>query len=345
MAWPKPEYSRTQVDKAGKILRKSCGNIQDKKTIQILNNWRSSHSCPMNTFQTTLRLKLKKIDKKAIAVQRLKRTPSIINKLHRFPQMKLSRMQDIGGLRAVVKSLKELHILEENYKKSRFRHRLVKEQDYISKPKDSGYRGIHLIYRYENKNNPEYNGLLLELQIRTKIQHAWATAVETMGVLLQHSLKSSEGPEEWLNFFSLTGSAFSLLEGDSPLPQYKDLTEQETFQKVTDKVEQLKISERLNSFAVATNAITMEEKTTGSYHLIILKPNAKHVLIKTYGLKNLGHAIQDYAEEEWKIIKGENLQVVLVTASSIKGLKNAYPNFFLNTRSFLHYLHRIKEKL
>ncbi len=45
--------------------------------------------------------------------------------------------------------------------------------------------------------------LLIELQLRTRLQHEWATAVETMGTFLQSSLKSSQGPEEWLDFFSL----------------------------------------------------------------------------------------------------------------------------------------------
>ena len=80
-------------------------------------------------------------------------------------------------------------------------HELHTSRDYIQHPKPSGYRSIHLVYKYKNPISPEYNGLFVELQIRTRLQLAWATAVETMGTYLGHALKSSEGPERWLDFF------------------------------------------------------------------------------------------------------------------------------------------------
>jgi len=346
MTWPIPEYSRNRVDRAGQTLCNSSANSKAyKEAMKILNNWRSSHGYPMNTFQSTLRAKLKKIDRKAIVVQRLKRAPSIINKLQRFDQMKLSRMQDIGGLRAVVNTVDHAYTLKENYEKSHFQHRLVKLRDYISEPKDSGYRSIHLIYRYQSRRHPEYNGLLLEIQIRTNAQHAWATAVETMGVFLKYSLKSSEGPEKWLNFFSLTGSAFALLERCPPIKQYSNLTELDTFRKVIEMAKQLNVYAQLRGFSIATDAITREEKTTGNYHLIILEPEKKRVRIKTYGLNRLDDANRDYSKEELRIGAGENIQVVLVSANSIKALKKAYPNFFLNTNSFLGYISYIKQQV
>ena len=58
---------------------------------------------------------------------------------------------------------------------------------------------MHLVYKYINPICPDYDGLFVELQIRTRLQHTWATAVETMGTYLEFSLKSSEGPEDWLN--------------------------------------------------------------------------------------------------------------------------------------------------
>ena len=117
--------------------------------------------------------------------------------------MSLSRMQDIGGLRAVVSTLPHLKKLHDEYKKIGFSHKLISEYNYVEAPKPSGYRSIHLVYKYKLRNESPYDGLQLELQFRTRLQHAWATAVETVGTFLEQSLKSSEGPDEWLNFFSL----------------------------------------------------------------------------------------------------------------------------------------------
>lgn len=105
MEWPKPSYSKKQVNKAGDILRGYKRTYDEFLWAKgVLTNWRSSHGYPMNTFQMTLRDKLKIIGaNKAIVARRIKRTPSIVNKLRRFDSMQLARMQDIGGLRAVVR--------------------------------------------------------------------------------------------------------------------------------------------------------------------------------------------------------------------------------------------------
>lgn len=104
MTWPTPKYSRNQVSKAGDLLSvidAGDGDISDLDAwihaYEILANWRACHGYPINTFQATLRTRLKKIDEKALVAQRLKRTPSILNKLRRFKGMNLARMQDIGG--------------------------------------------------------------------------------------------------------------------------------------------------------------------------------------------------------------------------------------------------------
>lgn len=64
--------------------------------------------------------------------------------------------------------------------RSRFDHQYVGMDDYISTPKESGYRSLHLKYKNKNKYRPDYDGLQIEIQLRTKLQHIWATAVETM---------------------------------------------------------------------------------------------------------------------------------------------------------------------
>ena len=136
MAWPTPNYSKSKVNKAGKILV-NFRDIDDDFmwAFDVVDNWRVCHGYPINTFQATLRQKLKNIDSKALVAQRLKRLPSIVGKLIRISGMQLARMQDIGGLRAVVSSNRKVRILEENYKNSRFAHEFFSSKDYIFEPK------------------------------------------------------------------------------------------------------------------------------------------------------------------------------------------------------------------
>jgi len=317
---------------------------QHCRATAVLNNWRSCHGYPINTFQATLRDKLKKIDTNALVAQRLKRSPSIIRKLQRFAGMQLARMQDIGGLRAVVGTLGMVRDLEQSYRESRFAHELIAERDYITNPKPSGYRSVHLIYRYKNSRTPDYNGLLIELQIRTRLQHAWATAVETMGTFLDHALKSSEGPQEWLTFFSLTGSGFAHLEGCTPVPGYESLSRKQTFRKVATQATRLTVKERLTAFSIAADAIAQDTtRRSHSYHLIVLDPVKRSVTITSYARGRLMEASRDYTQEELRIRDGEPLEVVLVSAGPIDALRRAYPNFFLDTHEFIKELTRMEK--
>jgi len=352
MAFPKPKDSKKTINRAGKTLLmyitdsdKQLGN-EERRALVVLSRFRSCHGYPINTFQSTLRNRLRSIDGSAFVMQRLKRLPSIVMKLGRFKKMQLVRMQDIGGVRAVTSSIKKARLLEKKYlhRGGQFKHMLHKRQDYIKNPKPSGYRSIHLVYKYKNPRVPEYDGLFVELQIRTCLQHYWATAVETMGTYLEHSLKSSEGPKKWLDFFSLTGSAFAHMEKTPPVPGYEDLTDLQTYHKVHNAIKSLNIFNRLSAFTIATKHV-ISDKKRGAYHLLILDLEKKIVRIHSYPKSDLKNANKQYITEEHKANQNEALQVVLVSTGSIENLKKAYPNYFLDTRKFIEQLKKIVKKV
>ena len=133
--------------------------------------------------------------------------------------MTLSQMQDIGGCRAIVSTVDQVRALCKLYAASEMKHKLHHTDDYLNNPKESGYRGVHLIYRYHSDRKTEYNTLLIEMQLRSQLQHAWATAVETVGAFMQQALKSSLGEKEWLRFFALMGTAIAVRENRPPVPQ------------------------------------------------------------------------------------------------------------------------------
>ena len=349
MTWPVPKFSRSQINKAGEFLARELHSTEFDLgqwvwAFEVLSNWRACHGYPINTFQATLRQKLRKIDADALVAQRLKRTPSILAKLERYSNMNLSRMQDIGGLRAVVGSMPQLKKLHQNYKNSRFTHDLVSEFDYIESPKPSGYRSIHLVYKYKLKDDSPYNGLQLELQLRTKLQHAWATAVETVGTFIQHPLKSSQGPDEWLKFFSLAGSAFSHLENSPLVPGYDKLGKQETYDATTLESARLGVREMLLGYSSVVKAIPTGT-TRAAYYLVQLNlaDEMKSVSIQPFARDQLERANIEYMEAEKRASGGEQIQVVLVSAGSVESLRRAYPNYFLDTHDFLHHLRHIEK--
>lgn len=334
--------SNGELNRAGSILRDADSPIKDRHWAEsVLSNWRAAHYYPINTFQATLRQKLKNIDRSALVAQRLKRTPSIVAKLRRFPTMELARMQDIGGLRAVVGNLSQLEALQRNYKNTGFSHELIAQNDYVLKPKDSGYRGVHFVYRYRNHGAPDYNGLRIEVQMRTRHQHAWATAVETMGIFLDSALKSSEGPDDWLRFFAIAGSAIAHIEGRQGVPGYDGLTTIQINRLVADVAAQIGVREKLSAFGSAIEAIHANRRQ-GSFYLLVLDPVSKQVRLQAFSKDRFDVATQAYLEEEQRIVPGSQQQAVLVSTASIEALKRAYPNFFLDTHEFLKILEGIE---
>jgi hypothetical protein len=140
MAWTIPQYSKSRIDWAGGILVKSDAvdywgepqaRIEYGDALQVIANFRSSHSFPLNTFQTGLRPRSRQIDTNSLIAQRIKRLSSIEAKLLRFPSIRLSQMQDIGGCRAVVSSVSKVRQLVAAYKTSDIKHKLDHIDDYI----------------------------------------------------------------------------------------------------------------------------------------------------------------------------------------------------------------------
>lgn len=207
-------------------------------------------------------------------------------------------------------------------------------------PKSDGYRSIHLVFRYQNDRAPEYNGLFVELQIRTRLQHTWATAVETMGTFLGEALKARQGPQRWLEFFAVAGAAFAHLEHSSLVPGYDSLTQKQTFKVVSEVEKELKVLEKLRAFSIATDAIT-RTKRTGSYHLVILDSIQKTVRIVPFPKNDLERATAAYSEAETRANNGEPLDVVLVSAGRVGQLRRAYPNYFLDTNGFIKKIEQI----
>lgn len=341
MEWIKPGYSKGQVDKAGQmLLDNSASDAELSSALGVLSNWRASHAFPLNTFQATLRNKAREVYGHAIIVQRLKRTPSIVAKMRRYPQMKLSRMQDIGGCRAVQISVAQVRRVQEAYHASRIKHTLVGEKDYISEPKESGYRSIHIVYRYRSSRNDTYNGLLIELQLRSRLQHAWATAVETAGAFLQHSLKSSEGPEGWLEFFAYTSSAFAMLENTPAVPGTPARPES-LLSRIGELAESLDVERKLAAYRTALTIPTAGASSRAHYYLVELQPQQEKLRYWAYEQADLGKATAHYLNLEAALDPRSGDEVVLVAAESLRSLKRAYPNYFANSTLFLEYLRQV----
>lgn len=196
-------YSKNRVKAAGKLLRSGWKESESGAAVQalrVLESWRKEHADPLRKATMGLRSRVtsSRCNDPKVS-QRLKRRYTIIHKLWREPTMQLTTMHDIAGCRAVLGSIEEVKAVSARWMKKR--GRVHKRFDYITNPKPTGYRGEHLVVQYD--------GFMVEVQLRTRLQHAWATAVEQVGSAIEADLKSGYGPPDILNLFKLLGDLLS----------------------------------------------------------------------------------------------------------------------------------------
>jgi hypothetical protein len=344
MEWTRPKYSRREVNEAGEFLRRFIRDFSGSPeemdhTLKVVGNFRASHAFPLNTFQISLRKRAHVLNVRNIVAQRLKRLSSIWAKLNRFERMKLGDIQDIGGCRAIVRTLDDVQRLVESYKSSSIRHKLSHEDDYIQYPKDDGYRSRHLVYRYISDRSEIYNGLKIEMQIRTPLQHAWATTVETVDAFTKQALKSSRGEPEWKRFFQLMGTEMAFREGTPPVPN-TPLDIEELHRELRHCAGELQI---LSSLAGFTDALIVTRRASAegrkaAYFLLSLDNIKERLSVTGYKHAELDKAAKAYAREEEHIRAQKGTDAVLVSVDSIRNLQRAYPNYFADTRMFARIL-------
>lgn len=335
MAWTDPEHSPEEVNAAGRKLAQltfPVNTMDGHEALNVINNWRASHAYPLNTFQITLRRKAKKIEREILVAQRIKRLDSIHRKLADKKTMRMSQMQDIAGCRVIFNKNDSIAKLVKDYKASMFDHQFRGEKDYIAEPKSDGYRCHHIVFQYKGTlSTRQYDGLRVEIQIRTQLQHAWATAVEAVGIFTKQALKSNQGNQDWLRFFALMGTAIAAMEGCNSVPGTP--TEKlELVNEITSLSDKLNVGQILQMYNATIS--TIGSAKDAKYFLLQLDPDEGKITVRRFKAKESAEANRQYTKLESEVPDGSGLQVVLVSVENINALKRAYPNYFLDTNTF-----------
>ncbi|SMN02534.1 RelA/SpoT domain protein [uncultured Candidatus Thioglobus sp.] len=328
--------SKGKINQAGCYLSGKISKVSKDEANDLLNHFRSIHQHPMALFRHLIDRKLNKLKIKALVSQRLKRRPSIIQKLKKQDKMQLSRMQDIGGLRIVVDTINEVNLITDEIRKVEkhggFRFTSANGKNYIENIAPSGYRSIHLIYKYD-KNIPTEKQCRVEIQIRTKLQHSWATAVEVVGTYLNQPLKQSLGSNKYLDIFKDVGKLFQELETGK--------IEYESIQKVKQDIERIELLNKLRSVDIVADYIG--NTTKGQYILLKMDFKQQIVEIVQYGKAKFEQANKDYLKMEMDNSSNRAVEVVLISIQDIRKLQQSYPNYFMDTTEFFKNLDKLFE--
>lgn len=177
------------------------------EALRLISAYRTMHTVPMTSVTMGIRSMVNTVRRDDLIRpgQRFKRLDRITNKLTRYPRMRLSQMEDIGGCRVVLPNLDEVYRVL-----GRVRHNWPEAHvtDYIEAPKEDGYRGIHVIKRR--------GGRQVEVQLRTTGQHEWAEVIEVYSPIVGFNLKDGQGPADLREYFRTASDRIALREIGEP---------------------------------------------------------------------------------------------------------------------------------
>jgi hypothetical protein len=247
-------------------------------------------------------------------------------------------MQDMGGCRAIVRTVRHLDDLTSIYKD--LAH--AKHRDYISNPKDDGYRSSHFVYKYQSnlRQNRPYRNLIIEVQLRLRLQHSWATAVETVDAFSRQSIKTGGGEDRWRRFFALMSSDIAARE-DKPLVPGTPNGRSELANEIRAVVQELNVVRVLQGWASAIQLLpTQYDQTGASAFLLVLDTDANTMKVASFTDEQRARASEEYLTAEKQIEKKPSSQAVLVSVQSVRALRGAFPNYFADTRVFIEAVNR-----
>lgn len=249
---------------------------------------------------------------------------------------------------------------------------IKKTKDYIKNPEESGYRSLHVIVKQtlnQEKIDRQYR---IELQIRTKLQHYWSTAVEAMSEIDNVEYKDptliSEGNtriQSCLQFFKVISKLFAYNESN-------DDACSESKKKLANSVRTNNdFKGIIEDLKAARNSVTInmqKNSTQGGegLYLLELSRETQELTIHSYTMDCVEKAITNYNSKENSIINCEDnkiqdaeidnssvnknltvnkssaqtsditdLNSVLIYAQNEEQLNDTYPNYLYNIEKFI----------
>jgi putative GTP pyrophosphokinase len=169
----------------------------------------------------------------------------------------------------------------------------------------------------------ELAGLYLEIQYRTLVQHAWATAVEVIGFISENQPKFQQGDNRYETAMAyaseILARAFENSRG--PLPALDDRVVVAEFLRLD---EELKLLITLRGLNAADKAVT-ERKNA-----ILIFSATQALEVRTF--RDAPDALRALFELEKEF---PNSDVVLVRADTSEDVRLAFRNYFSDARDFL----------
>lgn len=191
-----------------------------------------------------------------------------------------------------------------------------------------------MVFKFRGKGDDEvYNDRRVEIQIRTRLQHSWATAVEAVGLFRREDLKAGQGDPDWLQLFRLMSAEFLLIEGCGSLDDGHQVRLAE-IAALNKRLHAVQTLEDLRQAVKITDSYVFDPTNKPDYYLI--RYDRSNNAVKVSAEYGPTYAVQSYdnAESIDPAATNGRFNTVLVEVDDIESLKAAYPNYFGDVELF-----------
>lgn len=209
------EHSKKQIDKSGKFVRKFSIKLRERgnaafddrlvESITMLDDFRTYHAKPL--ARVNANLPTTSVRRGWTSLTSRSASSAFPRSSTREPNMALSKMEDIAGVRAILHNQQQAReVLAHLQRANRWKIRRIR--DYTDGgdpgPKADGYRAIHVVV--------EKDECYVEIQLRTPRQDNWAQSVEQDTRRLRQGLKFGSGPDDLREYYRLVSDLFAMHE-------------------------------------------------------------------------------------------------------------------------------------
>jgi ppGpp synthetase/RelA/SpoT-type nucleotidyltranferase len=322
--------SKTRIDRAGAALARDQYRSDDEyiELEDLFDEYRKAHLQPLS--ETTLEIQgwLGDYGQPYYIAQRLKRKPQIVRKLKRL-SVRLSQLQDIGGSRIIVPKNEDvdrlLKFLQDRVK-AKGHFSIERVTDYRDRGRDrTGYRSVHLILTRD--------GVPIELQIRSRVQHYWAESIERTSVIYGYHLKEEEGDPDVLRYFRCLSDAFYDLEAGREPPPALKIDIDALRLKCETIIEQSPKANVFDSFVNEGIIKTLTEKEAKGGRglnnwIIVFDWNSGSFVSWDIVGRSPAEAIDAYVRNEKTFPSESGFEVVLIGSSEVATVRQTHSHYF-----------------
>lgn len=311
--------SLTEINKLGDRIAESKGQVSGED-LEALQAYRQTFKEPISRVFNFVLTAARKIDRQSIVTYRIKRIDTIVEKLRRFKDnehggMNLSRMGDIAGCRCImsVPDEKKLYQLRDVVLAEYGAHCRI--NDYLETPRSSGYKSLHIYVK------DPLTQKTVEIQIRNRHHHNWATLVEIVDILFGTKQKERGAAGKLGRFLFLYSNVKHLSK-----EEFSEMMDLERKMRVFKKMSDLLTKNYLN-----IRRQWVEQNNRGHYFVITASKSGSEIL----SFASFKEAESVYYEK-YRANRESNIVLTCLKSPDFEQITMAYSNYILAMHEFFN---------